>query len=173
MVEVLNHGHLERRRRRKALLVLAASPHPFRIVLLTGVQSRRFHACLLEVASCRACVHPETDRGSKCRRARQDGLGRLFWPCASHGPIHHFAVTSRAARIDASSQILAPDDSPPRPPFLGRTTARLHRRDNSEGTHRYRNRAPLAREMAASRRKILSNTGSVHRPPEWQEDKEE
>ena len=50
-------------------------------------------------------------------------------PCASHEPIHHFAVMSRAARIDASSQILAPDVSPPRPPVLGRTTARLHRRD--------------------------------------------
>ena len=92
-------------------------------------------------------------------------LGGLFWPCASHEPIHHFAVTSRAAGIDASSQILAPDGSPPRPPV-----SRSYHREasseghNSEGTHRYRNRAPLAREMAASRRKILSNTGSVHRP---------
>ena len=75
--------------------------------------------------------------------------------CASHEPIHHFAVTSRAARIDASSQILAPDGSPPRPPVLVVPP---------RGTHRYRNRAPLAREMAASRRKMLSNTGSVHRP---------
>ena len=128
MVEVLNHGHLERRRRRKVLLVLAAPPHPFRKVLLIGVQSRRFHACLLEVASCRACVHPRPTEVPNV-----DELGRMvlgaFWPCASHEPIHHFAVTSRAARIDASSQILAPDGSPPKLPVLGRTTAKLHRRD--------------------------------------------
>ena len=135
----------------------------FRAALPIDVQSRCLHACLLEVASYQVRIHPESDRGSKVRRARQDGLGRLSWPYVSHEPVRHFVVAFRAAGIDALTRILVHDDSPPRPPVLG--CARLPRRDTSLivptdiGTEPH-----LRGKWQKVIVKFSASTGSVHHP---------